>query len=473
MNATSLREALQRVLGLIPTLFLVSLAAFWVLSRALPAVRSEAPAQGRLPLFFNPSPVGVGQRAEALADAIASGRAGSGERAELVRLGAASLPSLMPHLDSLLPQQRAKVALALGPVALRMGIADAEEIATPEMAAAFWNRYWTDHFIDFRPRVVERAVARLIERPSALRRVELRRLDTFALPALMESLEITADPEAQRELLALAAQITGRPWEAELSPTSGLEHERQECLSWWSRESRTWSSFQGSRRLVAMLQETQYGKWVLGGVWRPLGNLADDWQLTPTLALIAAGILGGYFAGPLLAAWTATAIAGRSVALALSLILASVPAAAAADWLTLGGLNQRFLALLAMLVLGAGLLCLYQYRATRDACSYDFVQTHLAFGASPVRAALGALRSSSLVSAAHLANHGPGLFAAACVVEWAFDWRGLGWLTLRAVQQHDVASLTWIALFGVLLSGLLQIMSDLLQSRFEHRGRSA
>jgi ABC-type dipeptide/oligopeptide/nickel transport system permease component len=223
-----------------------------------------------------------------------------------------------------------------------------------------------------------------------------------------------------------------------------------------------------------MLQETQYGRWVVAGVRGRMPGASHDWQLEPTLALIGTGIVGSYFLGPLLAAWTATAAAGRRAALAISLFLASVPAAAAADWLRLSGMTHRALALVAMLVLGAGMLCLYQYQATRDAFSHDFVQTHRAFGASRLRAALGALRSSSLVSAAHLANHGPGLFAAACVVEWAFDWHGLGWLALTAVHERDIATLTWIALFGTLLSGLLHIMSDLLQSRFErgHEARS-
>jgi ABC-type dipeptide/oligopeptide/nickel transport system permease component len=208
------------------------------------------------------------------------------------------------------------------------------------------------------------------------------------------------------------------------------------------------------------------------------GNIGDvhtteqvDWTIKPTVALIAAGMIGGYVAGPALAAWSAVATAGRFIALGFSLFLACLPAAALADWMHRVGLIGRPLALLAMAFLGAGLLCVYQYQATRDALSFDFVRTHRAFGATPLRAALGALRSSSVVSAAHLANHGPALFAAACVLEWTFDWHGLGWLTLQAVRAADVATLVWIATLGTALSGLLQIMSGLLLSRFDRMGQ--
>ncbi|HTM43621.1 MAG TPA: ABC transporter permease subunit [Polyangiaceae bacterium] len=471
MTSTSLREALRRLLALIPTLFLVSVVALWGLSHAF-APKTSAGLGRALPLFLNRTPRGVDERARALADTIVSEPGSSGAGSQLVTLGAAALPSLMPYLDSLTPKERARVAFALVPLAKRMGIADNDEFDTPEDAAASWNHYWTDHFIDYRPQVVERAVSRLAQRPSGLRLSEVRRLDTYALGSLMAAIETNHDPLSLSVLIAAAAEMTGETWHLETDASAAQRAQAvRECKAWWSLERPKFESYQGSRRMIAMLQDTQYGRWIMGLM---AGNISDrnstqqaQWSIAPTLALIAAGIVGGYFAGPALAAWSAVATAGRFIALSFSLFLACLPAAAVADWMHSAGIASRMWALLAMGFLGAGLLCVYQYQATRDALSFEFVRTHRAFGASPLRAALGALRSSSVVSAAHLANNGPALFAAACVMEWRFDWHGLGWLALKAVRAGDVDTLVWIATLGTALSGLLQIMSGLLLSRFD------
>jgi ABC-type dipeptide/oligopeptide/nickel transport system permease component len=480
VNAPALRDALKRLLGLIPTLLVVSMMAFWGLSRALHSSASNDEAT--LPLFFNRAPIDVTERARLLATALARSSASldtiaeQPEAQQLTRLGGAALPGLMPFLDSLPPQQRARVALALAPLAGRMGIADPEDFESPERATAFWSRYWLDRSIDFRPQVVERAIRRLAQRSSALRRTEVNQLDTYALPGLMQALESEDEPATVAQLLSVVSHITeGACSSAANDSLSRLWTRSDECLRWWSENQHTYAQLDGNRRLVAMLQETQYGKWVLklmrGELTSASSSAHTSWSLLPTLVLIGGAIVGGYFVGPLLAAWAATLTRRRYWLLSASFVLAILPAAAVASWLSRGLLASKVAALVAMILLGASALGIHQYQATRDACSFEFVRMRRAFGVTRLRAALHALHSSSVASAAQLANHGASLLTAACIVEWAFDWHGLGWLTVQAVHAGDVSTLVLVAVVGTFFTGALQIASSLILSRFERSSR--
>src|SRR5690606_36343422 len=114
---------------------------------------------------------------------------GDREAAEqLAKLGGAALPHILPRFDQLSPTERGRVALALKPVAVRMGVATRLELGDPDTASLFWTRFWQDRELDFRPIVVRRLVKRLTERSLALRRDDVIQLDTYALPELMNAL---------------------------------------------------------------------------------------------------------------------------------------------------------------------------------------------------------------------------------------------------------------------------------------------
>src|SRR4051812_16274363 len=199
-----LRHALRRLLWIVPILIGVTLASFALLSYVPdpaddPAVlASLAPEQVLelrrarfldLPRFFNEHPVDVVARVDqALARLSRGGQEREeGERA-LLRLGGAALPHLLPRLDTFDPGARARVAVALFPIAERMGIASGEAV-DPEQAVAFWNRFWADRAIDYRGTNARRAVRRLGTHGSAAREADLAELDTLALDQIMLSLE--------------------------------------------------------------------------------------------------------------------------------------------------------------------------------------------------------------------------------------------------------------------------------------------
>jgi len=149
-----LRHALRRLLWIVPILIGVTLTSFALLSFVPdpaddPAVIATlSPDQATelrrsrfldLPRFFNERPVDVVARVdEALTHLAVDDEHAEEGRASIVRLGGAALPHLLPRLDALEPTARARVAIALAPVAQRMGIAS-PEVVDPRQAVAFWN----------------------------------------------------------------------------------------------------------------------------------------------------------------------------------------------------------------------------------------------------------------------------------------------------------------------------------------------
>src|SRR5690606_13925331 len=131
--------------------------------------------------------------------------------AQLATLGGAALPHILPRLDELDPKGRARVSMALEPVARRMGIGTDMDLGDPESASLFWTRFWQDREFDFRPIVVRRLVKQLAQRSLALRRDDVVQLDTFALPELVRALgrvNHSEDVERVSRLSTLMAHIT-------------------------------------------------------------------------------------------------------------------------------------------------------------------------------------------------------------------------------------------------------------------------
>src|SRR5689334_22646936 len=287
-----LRHALRRLLWIVPILIGVTLASFAVLSylpdpaddpALLGTLTAEQLASLRrtrfldLPRFFNAHPLDVAGRVEQALLRIGENDARAEEaRAELIRLGGAALPHLMPRLDALPPASRARVAVALAPVAERMGIAAAEAL-DPQKSVAFWNRFWTDRAPDFRAANARRAVRRFAQHASATREKDVNELDTYALEQIMLQLDELSSPSsitvpelaapgarfgAEVRLVGAAAHMTGR--DDKLGPGAS-EHDAQLALrrwrDWWLVHQADYKPHQGSSWFVAMPTETQYARW--------------------------------------------------------------------------------------------------------------------------------------------------------------------------------------------------------------------
>jgi peptide/nickel transport system permease protein len=274
------RRVFPRFVRLVLTLLAVVLAGFY--GAANGAKRPDSGwAFQQLPIFVNLAPVDVRERAVQAMRAAAKdeGPEAARARAELLRLGGAALPHVLPQLDSLEPSARGRVAMALGPLALRMRVASVEDVATPERALLFFGRFWQDRSIEFRPTTVRRAVERLAERSLTLRRDDVIHADTYALEALVAALgkvQSAADAARVARLHPVLMHITGHGEPLGRTPT--LQEAAQAARRWqelWLQEGSDYSVLEGPRRVAALMTETQYGKWLAqASLWK-LGRAQD------------------------------------------------------------------------------------------------------------------------------------------------------------------------------------------------------
>jgi len=283
-----MRRAVRRLTWILLSLGLMTVVAFALLSELLPG-ESDGRA---LPRFLNFAPRNVRDLSHAAVERLARGPDPAAS-SELARLGGAALPFLLPNLERLEPVTRERVALALAPVAVRMGAAKADELSSGPDAVSFWVRFWQDRSVDFRESVVRRLVTRLGERSLALRREDVVALDTYALPALIDALgrvNTKEDVMRVRRLTIVLAHVGGQP--LIVDKNGSVEQARQVVQQWrrfWAENGADFSALDGPHRVAAMVKETAYGRW-LGSVLRGELGRTTDGRLG--LVLLRASISG-------------------------------------------------------------------------------------------------------------------------------------------------------------------------------------
>jgi len=479
-----MRSVLRRLLWLGPALVLITMVTFGALSVAL---RIDT-GPGGLPLFFNPEPGSVERVAmRALLEIAASERAPEAQ-AELAQLGGAGLPFVLPALDSLSPEERARVVRALRPVGARMGF-EIDPGWEPSREVLFWTRFWEEHSIDYRPQVARRAVLRLVQKSTLLRDTEVRQLDTYALDELMRqmaSVDDAADIDRVRRLSEIALDMLGQPpapggnWR--LPPEAGVEDARAVASTWtdwWSRNRTRYRTYSGTDRVTAMLRDTRYGGWVTQAVRHDLGLLDDGRPVGEVLrggalvsgSLLASGVVGA-FCAVLLGGVLSTLLRRRSLRWlsVLFVLRASLPAAVVAlvaSWLAPAGPKLAIGAAIMALV-GAPLASLHP-SARLEARASDFVRTLESLGVTRWRVALSTLRLSSAALVVQLGAQLSTLITLTFVVEHALGLSGLGARTIGALEQPDLNWLMAITIITALFVGLLQSASELLLAVLDPR----
>lgn len=497
---------LRRLLWLIPTLFAVSLLTFLLFSFVpeegagggetgsagdVEALRREQFLD--LPRFVNQSPLDVRARASIAAQQVAGGGPeGARGARELARLGGAALPYVIPSLDGFDPERRKRVALALAPVAIRMGLPQRKDATDPERAADFWTRFWADRSVEFRTATVRTAVERLARYRTPSRASELAELDTFALSSIIERLEPPTNMrsfQVARTLIEAAAHATDR--DDRIGEDDSLEQARIVVARWrkyWLVHESDFVPFDGAARAAATLRETRYGKWAAQVVMSltmeqesTRTTLARLKRAIPiTLTLVFGGIAFAYVVGTVLG--VASAVSERRLPrIAVGAILVTLHAlpsailAVAFLWLIPASAGV----MAGVLVVGLGLLA-SPARHQRDALSSvfvrEFVRASRARGASRARAVISqGLRQSMLATMAIVSVEPPAALGAAFVAEQVFGLPGLGRLTIDAVIERDVTFLMGLVLGAVLIAALLLLVSDLIQSSLDPRlrGRAA
>ncbi|MFO0755546.1 MAG: ABC transporter permease [Byssovorax sp.] len=497
-----LRHALRRLLWTLPTLVGISIVTFLFLSyvpdpaddpvmgASFTVAEIETLRRERyldLPRFLNLAPVDVKTRSEAAVAAIVEGRSDAAARGELGRLGGAALPYVLTHLDALAPEPRARVALALAPVARRMGLGGETALDDPQRAAAFWRRFWDDRGIEFRRATVRSAVSRLVRYGTPARAAELVELDTFVLDDLLATLEIPDDQpsiDRARALVEVAAHVTGK--DDRIRPESTLAEARACVERWqayWIVYRSDFVALTGAARVAAMVLETRYGKWALAAVSYRFGRRLDGSPVLDelvarapiTLAIVFGAIAMAYAVAVPLGAFSAAVQRTRKDLFIASVVLTfyAVPTAVFAVLVRslFGAPGLRLLG--AMIVLAFSLVAAaagQQRSALASVLALDHVAAARARGASRARAVLVHGLRNALVPVVTLAAlEGPMALSGAFVVERIFRLRGVGEATILAVQQRDIAWLMALSIVSAAGAALLVMATDLAYGLIDHR----
>jgi peptide/nickel transport system permease protein len=535
-----LRYALRRMLWAVPTLFGVSLVVFLVTTlivdpgataidyqaailasdpSALDAIEERRRVHFLdLPPFFNAHPSDVRVRAEeAVAHLIILDERAPIAAHHLARLGGAALPYVLPKLDGLPPAARGRVAVALAPVAERMGLADQGRLNDPDQAALFWIRFWEDRSLDFTQPAVSRTIHRLILHSTELREQELAQVDTFALGEMIDAMGTIIDRPALERLAQMASHVSGRSVEIPLDADLGFVHRAvADWQEWWYVHKTDYVPLEGVARFAATVTETRYGKWILRTTSGQLGISSRDGEpvldklkerVPVTLALTAVAMLASYaLAVPLgvFSAWRRGHTVDRVLAVVL-FAMYSLPTFWAAELLVraftgggalglmpgaglasetlaqAGGLPHAgdvamhlILPVTALTIGELATLSRYQRAAMLEVVRQDYIRTAHAKGVPEWRVVLvHALRNALMPTVTLAGLQLPALLGGAFIVEEVFGLPGIGYETLRAVEAHDSAWLTATILFTAVVTTVGLIASDVAYGVLDPRVRES
>lgn len=497
--------AVRRAVWAFPTLVGVSLVVF-VLTTLLPDPRAagsspvadvaarlalEEARRSRfldLPRFFNEAPEDVRSRVE---DCVAHVVVGDEDAVfcehRLAIMGGAALPYLLPRLDDIPPAERGRLALALAPVARRMGVGEERDLVNPDRAALFWERFWDDRSVDFTEPAVRRAVQRLVRRGTDLREQDLKVVDTFALRQIVEAMRKTKDVEALSRLTRVASQATGR--DAVIPPGADRERARavvSDWQSWWFVHETDYIALQGGEKVAASISQTRYAKWMLGAATGQLGSSTRDGVPILDKLLARAPVTLGM---ALLALLASAAVAvpvgvasawrrGRTVdyvsALAL-LAFYSLPTFLVAQILASFARGASFvLPVIALATVSLFVMTQQQRASMIEALGQDYVRAARAKGARSLRVAVVHALRNALVPTVTLAGvQFPALVGGAFVVEEVFGIQGMGWETLRAIEARDIAWVVAVTLLCATVTTAGLVASDVAYGLLDPRVREA
>jgi ABC-type dipeptide/oligopeptide/nickel transport system permease component len=503
--------AFRRAVWAIPTLFGVSLVVF-LLTTLLPDPQADAsPASSGalndvatrirlddmrrarfldLPRFINVAPVDVRTRIDdCVAHVVMEDADAPICERRLAQIGGAGLPYLLPRLDNIPPAPRGRIALALAPIAKRMGVGDERDLADPDRAALFWERFWEDRSVDFTEPAVRREVERLVRRGTDLREEELRVVDTFSLRQLVDKMRVTKDVEALVRLTRLASHVTGR--EALVTPDMDRARVRaiiSDWQSWWYVHETDYIALQGGEKVTASIAQTRYAKWVLGAATGQLGlSTRDGEPIFDKLTSRAPVTLGMAFLALLaslaiavpvgvVAAWRRGHAIDHVTAFVL-LAFYSLPTFLVAELLATFGRAREagiFLPVIALATVSLAVMTQQQRASMIEVLGQDYIRAARAKGARTLRVAVVHALRNALVPTVTLAGvQFPALVGAAFVVEEVFGIRGMGWETLRAIESRDAAWIVAVTLLCALVTTVCLVTSDVAYGLLDPRVRES
>ncbi len=463
-----------------------------------------------LPLFINLSVEDARARAKNELARLKDERTASRAQRTMAMAGGAWLPYIIPALDEIPQKERERALDALDEIARRIDV-DRALTAAPDRAA-FWKRYYERYGSDFKPVRAARLVRRLIRRNDRLALAELRQLDTYCLPQVMDALDEEDIPkDASVRLVALAEDLTGI--DDPVDPQASAAERETVILrwrEWWNQRYDRYTVFEGFDYLVGSITETRYFRWLKRMLTldfgisirdgRPISSKLKE-RLPVTLLLSMLALFFAYAVAIPLGITSAVRRGGlfdRGM-MVVVFVLYSLPAFWMAmlllryfsgtgylDLFPAQGLHspgsenwswwkQSFdivhhliLPVFCLSFVPMAMLARYQRVGMIQVINLDFMRAARAKGLNPTQVILKhGLRNGVIPVITMLGLQIPTLVSGSVVVERIFGIPGMGYETFEAIRTHDqpwllaVVTVTAIlTLFGVIASDVVYALID-------------
>ncbi|HET9221581.1 MAG TPA: ABC transporter permease [Roseiflexaceae bacterium] len=137
-----------------------------------------------------------------------------------------------------------------------------------------------------------------------------------------------------------------------------------------------------------------------------------------------------------------------------------------------GSLKHLILPTLSVALPWAGWYAIILRSNLLETISNDYVRTAYAKGLNQRSAALRHMLPNAILPVVTMVGMDlAGLLTGIALVEYLFNWPGIGWQTLQAAQRLDVPMIMGSVLFGALLIGLANLAIDLLYTVLDPRVR--
>lgn len=523
-----IRYILRRIIQMIPTLIGISIVTFLLVHLApgspvttgygITVSGGNVEDQARLyakryflhlPLFLNLEIHDVENHTEELLTAAQDPARRPFARRQISALGGAGIPYVVPRLGDLEPEAREAVLDGLDSVALRIGLED--EMREKETREEFWVDYWDYYKMDYRPARARRLVLRFVRERNELAGRELKRLDTYCLPAVFEVLADEGITRRTVPLLDLLRRTTGIErvggvGESEEANRQSLKDWQQ----WWWHHEDEYAACDTLCRVTGSVTKTQYAKWLKRLVTFDFGESTRDGRLVAdklkerlpvTLLLSLLALFFAYVVSIPVGTYSALypgSFSDRVVTFVL-FVLYSLPSfwvaimlirllcgvgqldlfplrgltsPGAEDWsLPMQGLDvlhHLVLPVFCLSYVSFATLSRYQRSGMMETVRQDYIRTARAKGLKERAVIVGhALRNSLIPILTLLGLQIPYLIGGSVIVERVFAIEGMGLETFEAIRGRDynwilaVSFLTaLLTLFGILLSDILYAIVD-------------
>jgi peptide/nickel transport system permease protein len=137
-----------------------------------------------------------------------------------------------------------------------------------------------------------------------------------------------------------------------------------------------------------------------------------------------------------------------------------------------GSLKHLILPTLSVALPWAGWYAIILRSNLLETISNDYVRTAYAKGLNQRSAALRHMLPNAILPVVTMVGMDlAGLLTGIALVEYLFNWPGIGWQTLQAAQRLDVPMIMGSVLFGALIISLANIVIDLLYTVLDPRVR--